>query len=139
MPVSFRILKNKGLVYIRYRGNVRFADTERAFADYAQHPECQPGLRQFVDLSEITGVEMDFPKLMQIQAQKAGVFMDGAAETLIVYLAPTPVGQSIAHAIVRSWEPFPSVVPVVISDESQALSVLGLRETSIEMLLAATA
>ncbi|WP_372886806.1 hypothetical protein [Shimia sp.] len=137
MPVSFRILKQKGLVYVRYEGVARLEETMQAFADYARHPDCAPGQRQFVDLTALEGIEMDFPKLMETQAQKAGTFVNGAAETLIVYLAPTPLSQSLAQTIVRSWEPFPAVVPVVLGEEREALSVLGLRENSIEKLLAA--
>ncbi len=139
MPVSFQILKNKGLVYVRYEGIAGLDDTMRPFAEYAQHPDCRPGLKQFVDFSAVTEVHMDFPGLMKIQAQKAGVFMNGPAETLIIYLAPSPMTQNLAHSIVRSWEPYPSVVPVVIREEVEAMSILGLSETSIEQLLATAA
>lgn len=135
MPVSYRILKDQGLAYVRYEGVATLDETMAAFAEYAQDPECRPGLKQLVDLSALTDIKFDFPKLMQTQAQKADVFMAGAAETLIVYLAQSPMALSMARAIMRSWEPFPSVVPVVIEEETEALSILGLQQRSVSELL----
>lgn len=111
-------------------------ETMAVFAEYAQHPDCHPGLKQLVDLSQMTKVAFDFPKLMEMQARKADVFMSGAAETLMVYLAQSPEAISVSKSILRSWEPFPWVVPVVVEDETEALSILGLREGSISELLA---
>ena len=136
MPVSFRILKNHGLVYVRYEGVATMEETMSVFAEYAQHPDCRPGLKQLVDLSQMTKVAFDFPKLMEMQARKADVFMSGAAETLMVYLAQSPEAISVSKSILRSWEPFPWVVPVVVEDEAEALSILGLREGTITALLA---
>lgn len=135
MPVSFRILKNHGLVYVRYEGVATMDETMTVFAEYAQHPDCHPGLKQLVDLSNITKVAFDFPKLMEMQARKADVFMSGASETLMVYLAQSPEAISVSKAILRSWEPFPWVVPVVVEDESEALSILGMQENSLAELL----
>jgi hypothetical protein len=45
----------------------------------------------------------------------------------------------MCNMIVRSWEPFDSVVALVMEDEAQALSVLGLAETSITQLLTTAA
>ena len=135
MPVSFRILNSHGLVYVRYEGVATMDETMTVFAEYAQHPDCHPGLKQLVDLSRITDIAFDFPKLMEMQARKADVFMSGAAETLMVYLAQTPKAIAMANSVLRSWEPFPWVVPVVVEDEAEALSILGLRENSLSELL----
>lgn len=110
-------------------------ETMTVFAEYAQHPDCHPGLKQLVDLSNITNVAFDFPKLMEMQARKADVFMSGASETLMVYLAQSPEAISVSKAILRSWEPFPWVMPVVVEDESEALSILGMQENSLAELL----
>ncbi|SHI86866.1 hypothetical protein SAMN05444000_103250 [Shimia gijangensis] len=135
MPVSFRILKSRGLVFVKYEGEARFDDTAQAFAEYAQHPDCRPGQKQLVDLSGITSMEKNFTKLMQLQAQKADVFAGNNAETLIVYYAPNPEGLGIAQMILKSWEPFDSVVPIVLDDEAESLAILGLKEASLSELL----
>ncbi|MBR9843001.1 MAG: hypothetical protein GYB25_07565 [Rhodobacteraceae bacterium] len=135
MSVTYTILKEHGLVYVKYKGVVRIKDTMETFARYAGDPDCRPGQKQFVDLSKITEVEQDFAKLMEIQAKKAEVFMAGGAQTIMVYYAPTALGQRMGGIIVRSWEPFASVVALVIDSETEALSVLGLRETRIDDLI----
>ena len=135
MPVNYTILKDHGLVFVKYQGVMRIEETMETFGRYAQDPDCRPGQKQFVDLSEITEIEQDFPKLMEIQAKKAEVFMAEGAQTIMVYYAPTELGQRLGNIILRSWEPFDSVVALVIDSEEEALAVLGLRETSIEELI----
>ena len=139
MSLSFRILKSHGLVYVRYEGFARLEDTMRVFGEYAQHPDCRPGQKQLVDLSDVTGIEENFAELMKLQAAKADVFMAEGAQTIIVYYAPNSLSRRMCNMIVRSWEPFDSVVALVIEDEGQALSVLGLAETSIAQLLTTAA
>lgn len=135
MPISFQVLKSRALVFVQYQGIAGIDEAMKAFADYAKHPDCQPGQKQLVDLSKVKGVEKDFIKLMELQAQKADVFMKGSAETLIVYFAPTVEGRTIAEMILRSWEPFNNVVPIVIDDEAESLAILGQKETSFSELL----
>ncbi|MBO9396861.1 hypothetical protein J7399_11685 [Shimia sp. R9_1] len=135
MSVSFKILSSLGVVYVRYEGFANMSDTLTAFAEYAQHPEFRPGQKQLVDLTHLTGWDEDFLELMKIQAQKADAFTGNNAQTLIVYLAPTPAGQKLARIALRSWEPFPAVVPMVQEKEQPALSILGLPYDTINQLL----
>lgn len=139
MSVSFRILSSIGVVYVRYQGHANMSDTLTAFAEYASHPEFRPGQKQLVDLTELTGWDEDYVQLMQAQAQKAEAFTGQNAQTLIVYLAPTLVGQKLARIALRSWEPFPAVVPMVQESEQPALSILGIPHDSISQLLSRTA
>lgn len=135
MSVTFHILANRGLVYVRYDGFARVEDSLRAFGAYAQHPDCRPGQKQLVDLSGVTGFERNYAELFKLQALKADVFNDGAAQTLIVYYAPDREVFGMARLIERSWEPFPSVVSLVQQSEADALALLGQRETSFAELL----
>ena len=134
MSVSFRIFPDRGLVFIRYSGVLRLEDTMKAFADYARHPDCHPGQKQLVDLSGVTGFEQDFVKLMEVQAQKSEVFGNEGAETLMVYVAPHPLGKKLARLVLRSWEPFDSVVALVQEDETHALELLGQPEQQLDEL-----
>ncbi len=136
MAVTFRILKSQGVVFVKYTGHAILSDASRVFGDYAAHPDCAPGQKQLIDLSGITGWDQDFVQLLKFQAQKADAFMGKGAETLIVYYAPTKVSQSIAQIAMQAWEPFPSVVPIVIEDEAESLNVLGLPFQSFEKMLA---
>ncbi|RMD91316.1 MAG: hypothetical protein D6811_09200 [Alphaproteobacteria bacterium] len=134
MPVNFRIMPERGLVYVRYDGPARFADTMKAFGAYMSHPDARPGQKQLVDLSAVTGMEIDFPKMMEMQARKADLF-GSAAETLIVYYAPTAEARRLARHAMRSWEGLPGVVPLMAETEAQALELLGLSEGGISELM----
>lgn len=134
MPVSFRIFPERGPVFVRYAGFAKLDDTLAAFADYALHPNYKPGQKQLVDLSGITGYEKDFTKLMKIQAQKVDVFAAEGAETLMVYVAPTPLAKDLSRLVLRSWEPFDAVVALVQEDEAHALELLGQPEHSLDAL-----
>ncbi|TDK49882.1 hypothetical protein [Antarcticimicrobium luteum] len=136
MSVSFRIFPDRGLVVVRYRGFARLDDTLAAFAEYAAHPESRPGQKQLVDLSGISGYETDFTKLMEVQARKADVFAAEGAETLMVYLAPSKQTRDLAQLVLRSWEPFDSVIALIQEDEAQALELLGQPERSLDALWA---
>ncbi|MCA0871991.1 hypothetical protein LCL97_14220 [Seohaeicola saemankumensis] len=139
MPVSFRILPNRGLVYVRYEGFAKLDDSFAAFAEYAQHPDRKPGQKQLVDLEQITGMEKDYAKLMALQAAKADTYVEGGAQTLLVYYAPNELSYGMARMILRSWEPIRSVVPVIQQTEAGALEILGQREHSFAEMLAQTA
>jgi len=134
VSVSFRIFSSIGLVYVRYDGHANMADTLQAFASYAQHPDFRPGQKQFVDLSALTGWDEDYLELMKAQAKKAEAFTGNNAETLIIYYAISDVGKKLARLALRSWEPFPSVVPIVQDNEADALAILGLPQSSLNQL-----
>jgi hypothetical protein len=138
MPASFRILSDRGLVYVRYHGRATAQDGLDAFRAYMAHPDCRPGLKQLVDLSAVTDIEQDFPRLLQLQAVKAEQFVTEGPQTLIVYFAPGAMPQRMAMQIIRSWDGIDHVVPRVLTDEAECLSVLGLAETRLADLLAET-
>ncbi|RBI85134.1 hypothetical protein DRV85_10805 [Rhodosalinus halophilus] len=135
MPVSFQILPVRGLVYVRYEGFARIAESAELFARYMAHPDFAPGQKQLVDLAGVTGIEADFPKLLGLQARKAEAFLPGGVQTMIVYHAPGAVSRRMAEMVRRSWSEIPSVVPVVVESEVEALEVLGLRERRFAEIL----
>lgn len=53
----------------------------------------------------------------------------------MVYYAPSRLGLELAHLVLRSWEGFDAVVALIQQSEQEALSLLGLPETSIADLL----
>ena len=138
MSVTFKIIPGRGLVYVRYEGVATVEDSLRAFGEYANHPDCRPGQKQLVDLSGITAFDKDFPKLFELQARKADVFMADGAQTLLVYYAPDELTYSMARLVERSWEPFPSVVAIVQQNEADALELLGQTEKKFSELLKVT-
>ncbi|MEL6215861.1 MAG: hypothetical protein AAFQ99_09315 [Pseudomonadota bacterium] len=137
MAVEFRILKSHGLVYVRYDDVAIVEETFRVFGEYVQHPDFRPGQKQLVDLSGLTSVEHDFPKLFELQMRKAEAFVGRGTQTLLVYYAPTKMSLAMAQIAMRAWEGIDGVVPIVQQDEAQALALLGVRETCLNDLLAA--
>lgn len=135
MPIDYRILTTRGLVYVRYTGHVRFSETAQTFASYMQHPDMRPGQKQLVDLSGVTDWDRDFAELLKIQAQKADVFVGSGHETHFVYFAPTEHTQLMARMVLRSWEDVPGVIPLLQETEADALHVLGQPEKTIEAML----
>ncbi|WP_428925516.1 hypothetical protein [Marinibacterium sp. SX1] len=114
---------------------LRADDTLTVFGEYMQHPDCRPGQKQLVDLEAITGFERDFTRLFEVQAKKVEVFASGGIETLLVYYAPTRIAREMSQLILRSWEPFDGVIPLIQDTEAGALALLGQPETSFAALL----
>lgn len=136
MPVTFRILPRRGVVYVRYEGLARLQDGMDAFRRYMAHPDCAPGQKHLVDLSPVTALEQDYARLMELQALKAEQFRPGDPTTLIAYIAPHAEAQKLAALASRSWAGFPQVVARTLAHEAEALALLGLAESSVSELLA---
>jgi hypothetical protein len=137
MPVSFKIFRDRGLVYVKYEGFALLDESARTFAAYAAHPEFRPGQKQLVDLAGVTGIEKDYVKLFALQARKADVFLGTGVQTLLVYYAPTEISLNMAEAVIKSWEPSGAVIPLVQEDEAETLQLLGQPERSFDALLQA--
>jgi hypothetical protein len=139
MSVTFRILPERALVYVRYEGVVRPEDGFAALRDYAEHPDCRPGQRHLVDLSAATEVERDFMSIFRIQALKADILLPLATETLLVFYAPNELAQFVASTALRSWEAFDHVVVRMTATEAATCEVLGLGEGELSDLFAGAA
>ena len=137
MPVSYRILVDLGLVYVRYTGTVSVSERSALFKDYLQHPDCRPGQKHFVDLSQITDVKTDHAAGMRFQALKAEYYI-GPVQTMVVYFAPTLMGQTLAEFAIRSWDNHSGLVARVFDTQSAALNFLGVTSKEFEQLLSQT-
>lgn len=135
MPVTFLPLPDHGLVLFTYSGHVGMGESMAAIAEAARHPAYRPGMRHLVDISAITGFEKVFPALLSMQAKVLDDFPVIAEPTMVLWYAPTRIGQEMAQTVAKSWAETAHVRLVVQEDEEGALSVLGLRETRISQLL----
>lgn len=135
MSVSYRILADRSLVYVRYAGYIPVAESVGSFAAYARDPEMRPGQNLLIDLAEVADWERNFPALLEHQARKADVVFGNGHDVLLVYHAPTERSQTMARLILRSWEHVAGIVPLVMDDEAAVLDLLGQPEASIDMLL----
>lgn len=138
MPVTFRIIPDRGLVVVWYVGYATIDETLEATHAYITHPDYAVGQKQIIDLSRIEEFERDYVRFMNMQASKAERLANAAAQSLAVYVAPTPISQEVAAMFVRSWEVVDAVVPLVQHNEADALAILGQPESTIDDLLALT-
>jgi hypothetical protein len=136
MSVDFCILPERGLVVVRYSGYAAIEDTVAATKAYLIHPDYAVGQKQLVDMSQITSYEKDYVQFMNMQATKAERFVRSGVQSLVVYIAPTPISQDVSGMFIRSWADVDAVVPLVQHSESEALALLGQPEKTIDMLLA---
>jgi len=137
MPVTYRILPNRGLVYVRFTGHARVEDSFAALARFATDPAFRPELAQLIDLSGVTGFESDYMELFRLHAAKAGVFTPprGGGNTLTVYIAPGEVHLRLAREVQKSFDGLPGLIHRLTRSEAQALEVLGLPERSVAELM----
>jgi hypothetical protein len=135
VPITYTILPDRGLVYVRYTGIVDFAETGALFAAYLRDPAYRPGQKQLIDFSAVTGFDSDYTRLMAVQAKKAESFVLPGTETLIVYYAPTPETFRIARFALHSWEDAPGVIVRVLTEPAAIRAFLGLPEGSLAALL----
>lgn len=134
MAVSFEIIPERALVYVRYVGEARVDEGRQAFAAFMSHPDFNPTYRQVVDLSGVTSIERDFARLLAFQAAKAEAFLAGMAPMLLVYYAPSGESLSMARIVQRSWDGIDGVIVRIVSDEEAVRDILGLPDLSLNEL-----
>lgn len=135
MPVAFRIFPKYQMILFSYAGRVSLQETMDAVAASTCHPDHRPGLRHFCDVSQVTSVESDFPKLLKMQARIAEAFQPEADDPLVLFYAPTRVGQKMARMAQKSWHGLGAVIVVICDEEAEALAVLGLKALSLALLM----
>lgn len=136
MPTTFDILTPRGIVYIRHIGKITIADNMAALADYAKHPDAAPGQMHLVDFTDVTEIERDYARLMALQAKVADVVTPNNHETLLVMLATSSAAIETATMVKNAWEGSGSVIPNVVTNEAEALAILGQPESLIADMLA---
>ena len=139
MPVEFTIFPKRGLVVVRYSGNVAVNDTSVATEAYVSHPDYVAGQKQLVDMTEVTGFEKDYVQFMEMQARLTERLVRSDLQSLVVYIAPTNISRNLSAMFVRSWIDISSVVPLVQDTETEGLALLGQPEETLDVLMATLA
>jgi len=137
MPVFFRILPERGLLYVRFEGDLTVDEATQAYAEYTRHPDMRPGQKQLLDMERVTGSTPDFTALMELHARQLDVLLSAKHEILYVYYAPAGPAQALARLAIRSWDEVPGVVALLQQTEADTLHVLGQPETAIHTMLQA--
>lgn len=134
MAITYRIFPPENLVYARYEGFACVQETLRIFAEVAQHPDSRPSQNHLVDLSRISDFDRDMVGLMQVQAEQTDHFLQSKNQPILVFYAPTELGQRMASRAQRSWQELGGIVSLIIADIDQALTILGLAPNFLDQV-----
>lgn len=134
MPVSFSMLSDRNLALVTFDGYVTLADCEAVLLELTGRHRLRPVRERLIDLSAVTGWDDGFATAIRDLAAQNAWLMQPDSQTLCVYYAPTPTARDIAAILARSWETIPSVVSLVVDDESEALAILGQTEARVSEL-----
>lgn len=130
MSVSYRILPAQNLVHVSYTGQIDLASTLERMAECAADPAFRPWMRHLVDLAAVTGFDRDFVGFLELQAKAITMFPQ-QHDMLLLFHAPTRIGQDMAALARRTWEGLDRVIVRVVTRESEALTLLGLPGTRL--------
>jgi hypothetical protein len=135
MPVTYRILRQLSLIYVRFDGYVGTEETIAAMQACGAHPDFRPEHRTIVDFSHATGYDRDWMGLMRMQAVAASSLYSTRVVPTLLYWAPTPIGQIMAQAALRSWEGVTAINARILTERDQVIAVLGVHPDKITTLL----
>lgn len=126
MPLSYQIFADQNLNVVRYQGYVRAEETLEVFYTYLEDPDFQPNQLQLVDLTHVTGAQVDLEKMLAMQAEKVKRLLPNGGRIQMAVLAPNDVSRAMASLVQKSWEPFPADVMICETSQTDALRQLGV-------------
>jgi hypothetical protein len=135
MPVSYRIFPEHALVLVTYAGVAGLAETTRLADLCARDPLYSASLRHLVDLRRLEDYERDFVGYFSMQAEVMRSFQPHP-DQMYVYIATNRPGQEMAQLVRRSWDGLNWAITRIVTDEAQAIEILGLRLESLSVLAA---
>ncbi len=136
MASFFRVLPEQSLVYARYSGAITIDDYLYVVEGVMKHPDFRIEFKHLIDLTNLTEINLEYVKVMKAQARIAGMVADSNSDILSVVVAPTPVALAAAKMVLRSWDNLDTpVVRRIVTDLSEAATLLGLRKNSMPKLL----
>ena len=93
MPLSYQIFADHNLNVVRYQGYVRAEETLEVFYTYLNDPDFQPNQLQLVDLTHVTGAQVDLEKMLAMQAEKVKRLLPNGGRIQMAVLAPNDVSR----------------------------------------------
>lgn len=126
MPLEYRILSERNVVYVRCWDYVDLDQSQASLSDYQKNPEYRIGLSQVLDLTGVTGFERNFAGIMKMQASQVEALTSSGETTYFIFVAPDALTRSMANAALKSWREIAPVVPLVLSSLQEAADVLGI-------------
>lgn len=136
MPLSYQIFADQNLNVVRYQGYVRAEETLEVFYTYLEDPDFQPNQLQLVDLTHVTGAQVDLEKMLAMQAEKVKRLLPNGGRIQMMVLAPNDVSRAMASLVQKSWEPFPADVMICETSQADALRQLGVESEKFSTISA---
>jgi len=109
MSVSYTILPDLGIHYVRYGGHHQTHHTDLLIEDYRRDRMVRAGLRSVLDFSRILSAELDVSKRRKQMDALYGLFKDPAVDWCITYYCPTEVSRGLTEMQQKMWEARPDV------------------------------
>lgn len=110
MSVSYTILPEHNLHYVRYAGHHHTADTDALIADYKRDPNIRPGLRTVLDFSRILSAELDVSRRRKQMEMLYQLFHHRTGgHWSVIYFCPNDVSLSLTSMQQKMWEAKPEV------------------------------
>ncbi|MDJ0820514.1 MAG: hypothetical protein QNJ09_01730 [Paracoccaceae bacterium] len=100
MGVSYRILPELNLVAVRYSGRLTTHDNVQSILEYTRDPQFDTGHNFFLDFSEGTEFDIDFPQMLSMVAKLMPVYTGRKSSSLTAIYAPS----DIAFGVARMYE-----------------------------------
>ena len=97
MPVTYKIIPGKKLVYATGTGDVTFAELMRHIEDLSRDPEYKAPMRKLVDYREVTQIDLS-PEESESFALKKSLYGDRFAGEKCAIVAPRDTGFGVARA-----------------------------------------
>lgn len=106
MPVTFQIIRERGLVYVSCKGHVTMTESQKAFRAYLAHPDFREGQAHLIDTADALsyGEDVGSSAQFELQARLAEAMPKGPEDLVLAYYAPTQIGQKMARAALQAWQ-----------------------------------
>lgn len=125
MPVTFKILQDPLLVYIRYSGHLVTSDIRDAVTQFAQGGAAYHGQPHLFDLSRVTSSDINYPEFFAFMGQLADVYPMSKGENLFVFYAPDGPPAALSQILRKPFEQTPTMLVRAASTREQAFDILG--------------
>lgn len=136
MAVKFYILPEKSLCIVQYHGHVTISETMEEAQRCASHPDFSPSFRHLFDFSKVESHQEEMVEFFTMQAAMVDMYLPTNGELLAVFLVGSPSSHEMVNMVRKTWEGLDAIIIRIQESEAEALALLGLRDTTINDLIA---
>lgn len=123
MTAKFAIDRSKEMIHVSYSGFVTSNDTMTNFEQALEHPDWSPEFNVFVDMSELSGTDIDFRQMLGIIHRKAP-HLQAAAKARMAIWAPTDLAFAVGRMYATLAADAVQLETDVFRDKQEALDFI---------------